>query len=345
MVGSHAACTKERLVICLDRACARHAPLPADTKLAQDASPWSWLPLTPQHAAVFGWEKYLDSPGTAEESLAVAEGAAHEDKFIGPNGGYIIDLPDGVESRIRYKRATSTEANRPKVRTEFRISARWNLMDHSEHVRGVARKVAVHFAEKPQATLPIEEEARNVMLGNQVAQSVKAQQCTSDPSLAALHANAAGQQGNQAGLIAVLDWAAGGGKMDAATNLPLITVDHVQSGRRLIDVSVAIRAGWRAELETLGFHADDVDEEAQDGSSLARAVKGHYPTQGFDLPLTQQDKMAPTAVPTVGPEAATGAGDAIAGEPVAIWQAGALNPLQAGLADADDVAAPDVPPP
>ena len=65
---------------------------------------------------------------------------------------------------------------------------------HGAHQHG-AQRVAEPFAAKPQATLPFEEEARKVMTGNQVAQSIRAEQRVGDdPSMAALEANAAGQQ-------------------------------------------------------------------------------------------------------------------------------------------------------
>ena len=56
MVGSHTACTKERFIICLDRAKSRHDALPSDVSLPEGVSPWTSLPLTPQQAAAFGWE-------------------------------------------------------------------------------------------------------------------------------------------------------------------------------------------------------------------------------------------------------------------------------------------------
>ena len=177
------------------------------------------------------------------------------------------------------------------MRTEFRISARWNLPDPTSHIRAAARKLAVHFIDKPHSILPFEPEARKVMLGNQVAQTVRAQLAANDPTLAALEANAAWQQGVQAGLVAALDFAAGGGKLDEDTGLPMITVEHVQCARRLVDISVEIRKAWRAPLDPR-----DADETSDnDLPHLARAVLGHYPSSGFGAPLSTQPPPAQAA--------------------------------------------------
>ena len=62
--------------------------------------------------------------------------------------------------------------------------------------------------------------------GNQVAQSVRAQQAaTGDDE--AMHANAAGLQGQLAAAISVLDLAGGGGHFDANGAL-IIKAEHVQ---------------------------------------------------------------------------------------------------------------------
>ena len=60
--GVHTAATKERFLICVDVSVPRHAALPqhmlrADPNLLE----WTWLPLTPFQAGVFGWEDMLDN--------------------------------------------------------------------------------------------------------------------------------------------------------------------------------------------------------------------------------------------------------------------------------------------
>ena len=62
--------------------------------------------------------------------------------------------------------------------------------------------------------------------GNQVAQSVRAQQAATGED-EAMHANAAGLQGQLAAAISVLDLAGGGGHFDANGALT-IKAEHVQ---------------------------------------------------------------------------------------------------------------------
>jgi hypothetical protein len=164
---------------------------------------WTWLTLTPQQAVVFGWEPLLDDPdAAAAKSLEsdASEGEVGDAGLpvfcLGPAGGSKLHFPDGNETRLRY--IVTAEG----LRTEFRISSRWLLKDPADHIREGARKLAVHFMERPKAVLPFEEEVRKVMLGDQVAQSIRSQQSTADTSVAVLHANAAGQQGVYAGTMA-----------------------------------------------------------------------------------------------------------------------------------------------
>ena len=68
--------------------------------------------------------------------------------------------------------------------------------------------------------------------GNQVAQNVRAVCVEDDAADAALHANAAGQEGVLAACLAMLEMAGGGGRFDGNGQL-LITVEHVQAFRLL----------------------------------------------------------------------------------------------------------------
>ena len=175
-------------------------------------------------------------------------------RFVGPPEGYPAALPDGVESRIRYVKLPG----RNTVRTEFRISARWNMADPTEHIQRAARTVAGHFRTRPNAVLAMSGRGTptpswylveifqpccqtlvsllesklakspslaSLLPGNQVAQSVRAQGSEADVSMSALHANGAWQQGVLAGLVAILDFAAGGSCLDQDGNI-LISPSH-----------------------------------------------------------------------------------------------------------------------
>ena len=376
MVGCHTAATKERFLIAVDHASARHADLPADTTLPQGAygwkgggvkairfmlgapkkhphgtrgrvrevcsyreaervgrvvwvikgyrwcrcgtgarwvnsgpppfaspfsrtvegvKPWTWLPLTPQQAAVFLWESYFDDPDRAHEAGleqdALEDGSDDGDgemRFRGPRGGYKLGFPDGNETRLRHVVTPSG------LRTEFPISSRWLLPDPTKHIQDAARKLALHFLDKPKSVMPLEDEGRKLMLGNQVAQSIRAQQSTDDISVAALHANAAGQQGVYAALMAGLDFAAGGGQLHPDSNLPVVTVEHVNSARRLVDISVSIREMWRQNLEKL-FGAEVGADGGDVHSEPSRPVRGSHQQHGFDAPMPTQLPQPPFA--------------------------------------------------
>ena len=222
-MGNHTAFTKERFVICIDHATRRHAALPAGSGLPSGVSEWTWLPLTPQQARTFGWVALLDALAAAQAQGLETDDAADEASaapsqagaFVGHPGGYKVEFPDGEESMLRHMRVCSPSDGAAQVRTEFRISNRGDLPDPTEHIQNGAKRVAQFIATKPQATLPFEDEARKVMMGNHVAQSIRAEQrADDDTTLAALEANAAGQQGVHAALLTILDYAGGGGSLD-----------------------------------------------------------------------------------------------------------------------------------
>ena len=211
--------------------------------------------------------------------------------------------------------------------SEFRVSARWNLEDPTEHLRQGARKVAELFSNKPHAEIQFADDARKVLLGNQLVQNVLAQKSDNDVQLAALHANAAGQQGVFAALVAVLDHAAGGSCL--RDGLPLVTVEHVQTSRRLVDVSVSVRSMWR-EVQRTAPDSEDELLGGREGLNIAQPVGGAFAGLGFDGPAPTQ--VVPLQPAPLGP---TGAPNGSEGhEPVAAWR-GAAEAASLALEDDD----------
>ncbi|CAK0838521.1 unnamed protein product, partial [Prorocentrum cordatum] len=288
-VGNHTARTKERFVICIDHSTPRRAALPAASRLPPGVSAWAWLPLTPQQARTFDWETFLDALGAAAQALQRGDGEAGAPpaaprgcSFAGAPGEYKVEFPDGEESRFRFRylRATPPSAGDAPVRTEFRISNRGELADPAEHVQAGAKK------------------ARKIMAGNQVAQGIRAQlRADDDATISALESNAAGQQGVQAALLAVLDHAVGGGTLDEASGLPIIAADHVQCARRMLDISLAIRDIWRAALDEVGKDDDSEGEGEELQNRLARPVRGQYSADGFGAPLAAQPPVTSGSPP------------------------------------------------
>lgn len=78
LLGNHTACTKERFTVCLDAAAPRHAALSRDSTVKAGTSPWTWLPLTPQQAHAFGWEKFFNQPNKAREGRLPEDQASIE---------------------------------------------------------------------------------------------------------------------------------------------------------------------------------------------------------------------------------------------------------------------------
>ena len=100
LLGNHTACTKERFRVCLVAAAPRHAALSRDSTVKAGTSPWTWLPLTPQQAHAFGWEKFFNQPNKAREdrlpedqARIEGEADAHGAAFDGPVGNTSSSFP------------------------------------------------------------------------------------------------------------------------------------------------------------------------------------------------------------------------------------------------------------
>ena len=303
MVGNHIAATKERFLVCLDVAVPRHAALPDDLQLPDGVDSVTWLPLTPQQAAVFGWGDFLDRP-RALHALRFEDGSQPEEHvkghqvYMGPSAGYDVELPDGVPSRLRFRKIQSSNMGDDMCRTEFRISSRWCLPDITSHVCCGARRAAEFFAERPHSVLPLDEEGRRILLGNQVAQSIRAQSYVDDILTAALHANASSHQGILAALIAVLDLAAGGGEFDDKGDLK-VTAEHIQCAWRLVEVNLGIREAWRSDPDDLCEPEARREGEGHGGHQASVPVSGQYADDRFRAPDPTQASPRPPSVPAV----------------------------------------------
>ena len=135
---------KARAVYVAGEAGKRHSDLPTDFVLPESVpSRWTWLPLTARLAAAFGWAKFYQEPAAAEAELMPCSaeenaqaGRKPNRKYVGPVGGYHVDLRDGVTVRLRFSKDGSGQ-----LHTEYRISARWalpspmqKLLDAADHV-------------------------------------------------------------------------------------------------------------------------------------------------------------------------------------------------------------------
>ena len=209
--GSTVQAAKERVVYTAGEACKRHSDLPADFILPQGVpSRWTWLPLTGRLASSFGWSKFYRDPDAAARELTPCspsesdEATQAEHHYVGPAGGYHVDLRDGTTLRIRFR----SVANDP-VLTEYRISSRWSLPSPIAPLLAAVDRTMDYFKDKPHHTIPFEEAARHLLLGCQLEQSLKATDAQSqcDSIGEAQHGQASGQIGIYAALLSVLNWA------------------------------------------------------------------------------------------------------------------------------------------
>ena len=186
--GQHTAATKERFLLCVDHSVARHDALPQSMLDADpDLPQWTWLPLTPLQATVFGWTDVVGNPSYFSDKADVADEEHGEE-------GFPMTLPDGVPSRARFVAIAggpvsnsiywcltcSVLAPLPcfssscpcfllsfagGLQTEFRISGRWHMQDPTKHLQSGAKRVADFFRGRPHSVLAMEETARKMLLG------------------------------------------------------------------------------------------------------------------------------------------------------------------------------------
>ena len=108
-MGNHTGQTKERLLMYGAPRVQAHEALPADFILPEGAARWVWIDLEEELATLSGLEEYFQDPELARrhEKLVLAseesDAVGAEVDFLPNAGGYVFTLPDGVESRLRWK--------------------------------------------------------------------------------------------------------------------------------------------------------------------------------------------------------------------------------------------------
>ena len=138
----------------------------------------------------------------AEENAGAAKAGYH---YIGTAGGYKVHLRDGVSVRIRFCKDRAGQ-----LRTEYRISSRWQLPSPIQKLLDAVDRVFAYFKGRQHHEIPFAEEARHYLLGCQLEQNLLGDdaQKVGDTIGAAQHGQAAGQIGIYSGMLAVLRWAA-----------------------------------------------------------------------------------------------------------------------------------------
>ena len=241
---------KARAVYVAGEATKRHADLPSDFILPESVpARFTWLPLTARLAGAFGWEKFYQKPDVAEQELSKCDhsenvGAAKEGhRYVGPVGGYKVELRDGVIVRLRF--SVDEEAT---MHTEYRISSRWSLPSPIKKLLEAVERVFRYFENKPHHVIPFDEAARQHLLGCQLEQSLLVDDSckVGDTIGEAQHGQAAGQIGIYGALLAILRWAA---TPSAAAPAEIrVAMKDIELAEIIIRVSLAIKKELRAEV-------------------------------------------------------------------------------------------------
>ena len=85
-------------------------------------------------------------------------------------------------------------------------------------------------------------------------------------------------------MVSVTDFCGGASHLDPVTSMPLITQEHVQCARRLIDNSIMIRDRGSLEQDTDLGADDSSDDGAQEEQPVARGCNTDY----YAMPLATQ---------------------------------------------------------
>lgn len=113
--GQHTAATKERFLLCVDDSVARHDALPQSMLDTDPNLPnWTWLPLTPLQAAIFGWTDLVGNPGYFKDKVGAADEEPGEE-------GFPMALPDGVPSRVRFVAVPGGQVGCPKFTCSINV--------------------------------------------------------------------------------------------------------------------------------------------------------------------------------------------------------------------------------
>ena len=138
--------------------------------------------------------------------MCVAAGAATESyDYMGPAGGYKVELRDGVTVHLRFCRDTGGV-----LHTEYRISCRWKLPSPIEKLLAGVRRVFDFFKGRKHHVIPFSDQAKDHLLGCQLEQNLLGDDCNKVGDMVGetQHGQAAGHIGIYSALLCVLRWAA-----------------------------------------------------------------------------------------------------------------------------------------
>ena len=169
--GSHVVACKERFLVGTGRPVQPHEALPSEYSLPDGTSRWTWVPLNRFVAEILCLAECLDGPGAveqkfkpaAEDEIPPTRGVDAQHKYLPHRSGYIVKLPDGVESRVRFVQNADSPTG---FDAEWRISNRDFAIPTEHRLRDAVRRCTKYFS-TPRMEIKFEPRARQTMLSYQ----------------------------------------------------------------------------------------------------------------------------------------------------------------------------------
>lgn len=139
-IGNHTGCLKERLWLYGSRRVQPHADIPTDYTLPQGVQRWIWVDLDQELAEMSGLGSIFGDPAAASQSDLVQGSEGPTDGTSYPNSdGYTFTLPDGVPSRLRFRKHGEVYV------TEFRVANRDFPLPANHNIQEATKRVLLHF--------------------------------------------------------------------------------------------------------------------------------------------------------------------------------------------------------
>ena len=280
-----------------------HEELPEDYEMPEGSKRWLWVLLDEELADLSDLSEIYTDPERAEVSDLrramgdagdIADEAVESDDtaatiYKPDKHGYIITLPDKVETRLRY-RVTS---GRPVA--EIRVANRHIPMPPEHNLNAATRRVLKRF-EKPNRRLTRDDEAANRLAGLQALYDVKAS-CAADrgeDEEAASWGATPWKLGVQAGLLVAFDVFVGQDApgTDGSADDISVPVTYIERARANIRICHGIREAWRQAPSPA------LPAEAANRLGAADAAFFAAPATDFQWPLASQ--VAPSPPATAG---------------------------------------------
>ncbi|CAK0858559.1 unnamed protein product [Prorocentrum cordatum] len=161
--GSHFAHAKERLMVATGRPVQPHEAPPTDFAPPTGHSSWTRAPLLPEIADALGLGEGAASPEAAErlrerptDGLPALDAAAEVEERFRPNAnGYVVTLPDGVETRVRFRLASDATLG---FEAEWRIANRSFPTPAAHELQKCCARALAYFNE-PHRVLTLTDRA------------------------------------------------------------------------------------------------------------------------------------------------------------------------------------------